>query len=129
MPTLTSSDTAPEREVFWDRYKKEVMAVLILALLGVAAFGGYRLYTDRQANAAATMLAGEEASQQPSGTFVRSSQKAVDGTMLTGHVAVGMLSAGRAGTNMDEPLLPRVGKMFLFVHGSLPPFGRPSEEA
>src|SRR5205807_9039651 len=57
MPTLTSSDTAPEREVFWDRYKKEVMAVLILALLGVAAFGGYRLYTDRQANAAATMLA------------------------------------------------------------------------
>ena len=57
MPTLTSSDTAPEREVFWDRYKKEVMAVLVLALLGVAAFGGYRLYTDRQANAAATMLA------------------------------------------------------------------------
>src|SRR5256885_7352322 len=57
MPTLTSTDTAPEREVFWDRYKKEVMAVLILALVGVAAFGGYRLYADRQANAAAEMLA------------------------------------------------------------------------
>jgi TolA-binding protein len=57
MPTLTSTDTAPEREVFWDRYKKEVMAVLILALLGVAAFGGYRLYFDRQSNAAAEMLA------------------------------------------------------------------------
>ncbi|HEX4629399.1 MAG TPA: tetratricopeptide repeat protein [Chthoniobacterales bacterium] len=57
MPTLTSTDTAPEREVFWDRYKKEVMAVLILALLGVAAYGGYHLYTDRQANSAAEMLA------------------------------------------------------------------------
>jgi predicted negative regulator of RcsB-dependent stress response len=57
MPTLTSTDTAPEREVFWDRYKKEVMAVLILALLGVAAYGGYRLYSDRQANAAAETLA------------------------------------------------------------------------
>jgi len=57
MPTLTSTDTAPEREVFWDRYKKEVMAVLILALLGVAAFGGYRMYSERQADAAAEMLA------------------------------------------------------------------------
>jgi len=58
MPTLTSTDTAPDREVFWDRYKKEVMAVLILALVGVAAYGGYRLYSDRQANVAAETLAG-----------------------------------------------------------------------
>ena len=57
MPTLTSTDTAPDREVFWDRYKKEVMAVLILALLGVAAYGGYRMYSERQANAAAETLA------------------------------------------------------------------------
>lgn len=58
MPTLTSTDAAPEREVFWDRYKKEVMAVLILALLGVAAFGGYRIYSNRQDNLAAESLAG-----------------------------------------------------------------------
>src|SRR5947207_3911003 len=56
MPTLTSTDTAPEREVFWDRYKKEVMAVLVLALVGVAAFGGYQLYKNRQENAAAVAL-------------------------------------------------------------------------
>jgi TolA-binding protein len=57
MPTtLSTTDTAPERDVFWERYKKEVMAVLILALLAVAGYGGYRLYSDRQANAAATML-------------------------------------------------------------------------
>jgi len=59
MPTTVSTaNPAPEREVFWDRYKKEVMAVLVLALLGVAAFGGYRLYSDRQANQAAELLAG-----------------------------------------------------------------------
>jgi predicted negative regulator of RcsB-dependent stress response len=58
MPTtLSTTDTAPERDVFWERYKKEVMAVLILALLAVAGYGGYRLYSDRQANAAANMLA------------------------------------------------------------------------
>jgi TolA-binding protein len=57
MSTLTSSEIAPEREIFWDRYKKEVMAVLVFALLAVAAYGGYRLYIDRQANAAANLLA------------------------------------------------------------------------
>lgn len=57
MSTLTSTDSAPEREVFWGRYKKEVMAVLILALLGVAGYGGYRIYSDRQANSAAELLA------------------------------------------------------------------------
>src|SRR2546423_15625961 len=61
MPTtLSTTDTAPERDVFWERYKKEVMAVLILALLAVAGYGGYRLYSDRQANAAAPMLAGAQ---------------------------------------------------------------------
>jgi TolA-binding protein len=57
MSTLTSSEIAPDREVFWDRYKKEVMAVLVFALLAVAAYGGYRLYIDRRANAAANLLA------------------------------------------------------------------------
>jgi predicted negative regulator of RcsB-dependent stress response len=55
--TLSTTDTAPDRDVFWERYKKEVMAVLILALLAVAGYAGYRFYSDRQATAAATMLA------------------------------------------------------------------------
>src|SRR5256714_2947822 len=58
MPTLTSTDSTPDREVFWDRYKKEVMAVLILALVGVTAFGGYQLYSNRQENASAAALSG-----------------------------------------------------------------------
>jgi len=57
MPTLSTSDTALEREVFWDRYKKEVMALLILGLVAVAAYGGCQLYADRRANTAAIMLA------------------------------------------------------------------------
>jgi len=57
MATLTTSDTTPERDVFWERYKKEVMAVLIVALLAGAGFGGYKIYSDRQANAAAAILA------------------------------------------------------------------------
>jgi predicted negative regulator of RcsB-dependent stress response len=57
MATLTTPDTGQDRDVFWERYKKEVMAVLILALLAGAGFGGYKIYSDRQANAAASMLA------------------------------------------------------------------------
>src|SRR6266850_3903454 len=57
MATLTTSDTTPDRDVFWERYKKEVMAVLIVALLAGAGFGGYKIYADRQANVAASMLA------------------------------------------------------------------------
>jgi predicted negative regulator of RcsB-dependent stress response len=57
MATLTTPDTAQDRDVFWERYKKEVMAVLIVALLAGAGFGGYKIYSDRQANAAASMLA------------------------------------------------------------------------
>ncbi len=57
MATLTTSDTTPERDVFWERYKKEVMAVLIVALLAGAGFGGYKIYSDRQANVAAATLA------------------------------------------------------------------------
>jgi tetratricopeptide (TPR) repeat protein len=57
MATVTTSEPAPERDFFWDRYKREVMAVLILALVAVAAYGGYKLYIERQAGAAAAQLA------------------------------------------------------------------------
>ena len=53
MQILSTSDAALEREVFWERYKTEVMAVLIVALLAVAGYGGYRFYSERRANAAA----------------------------------------------------------------------------
>jgi TolA-binding protein len=54
--TLTTPETTHEREVFWERYKKEVMAVLIVALLAGAGFGGYKIYSDRRAASAASSL-------------------------------------------------------------------------
>ena len=57
MAILSDTESSPDREVFWERYKKEVMAVFILALLAVAAFGGYRLYSERREGTAAAALA------------------------------------------------------------------------
>jgi len=57
MPTLTSADTVLETQVFWYRHKKEVFAILILAFLSVAAWGAYRLNSERRETTAATALA------------------------------------------------------------------------
>jgi predicted negative regulator of RcsB-dependent stress response len=57
MPTLSSADPVLETQVFWERHKKEVFAALILALLTVAAWGGYRLYSERREATAANFLA------------------------------------------------------------------------
>ena len=57
MPTLSSTDPVLETQVFWERYKKVVFAVLVLALLTVAAWGGYRIYSERRADTAAGLLA------------------------------------------------------------------------
>jgi tetratricopeptide (TPR) repeat protein len=64
MPISSFSDAALEGEVFWDRYKTKVMAVLVIALLGVAGFGGYRFYSERRANAAANLLASAKTSAE-----------------------------------------------------------------
>jgi predicted negative regulator of RcsB-dependent stress response len=56
MPTLSSADPVLETQVFWDRHRKKVLAVFVLALLAVAAWGGYRVYSDRRATAAANLL-------------------------------------------------------------------------
>jgi predicted negative regulator of RcsB-dependent stress response len=56
MPTLSSADPVLETQVFWDRHSKKVFAVLVLALLAVAAWGGYRFYTERRNTTAANLL-------------------------------------------------------------------------
>jgi tetratricopeptide (TPR) repeat protein len=57
MPTLSSTDPVLETQVFWDRHQKKVWAALFLALFVVAAWGGYRIYTERRDAAAASLLA------------------------------------------------------------------------
>jgi len=56
MPTLSSADPLLETQVFWDRHSIKVFAVLLLALLAVAAWGGYRFYTERRNTTAANLL-------------------------------------------------------------------------
>jgi len=56
MPTLSSTDPVLETQVFWDRHSKKVLAALILTVLVVAAWGGYRIYSARRDAAAANLL-------------------------------------------------------------------------
>ena len=56
MATLSTTDASLDREVFWDRHKTEVMVALIAIFVAVAAFGGYRFYSERRANAGANQL-------------------------------------------------------------------------
>jgi predicted negative regulator of RcsB-dependent stress response len=56
MPTLSSTDPVLETQVFWDRHSKKVFAALFLAILAVAAWGAYRIYSDRREAASANML-------------------------------------------------------------------------
>lgn len=59
MPTAAppSRDTALEARVFWWRFRKEITAVIIIAVLSVTFFGAYRFYANRRASAAASLLA------------------------------------------------------------------------
>jgi predicted negative regulator of RcsB-dependent stress response len=59
MPTapLPSRNATLDPGVFWFRHKTELIAALLIILFGVAAFTGYRIYTDHRNTAAAETLA------------------------------------------------------------------------
>jgi predicted negative regulator of RcsB-dependent stress response len=59
MPTAppVTRDPALDAHVFWWKFRAEIIAVLIIGLLALAGFGGYRFYQERRANAAAEALA------------------------------------------------------------------------
>lgn len=52
-----TSDAALEAKVFWIRYRKEMIALLVVLLLGIFGFAGYRFYNDRRDAAAADLFA------------------------------------------------------------------------
>jgi predicted negative regulator of RcsB-dependent stress response len=58
MPDLPSSSSDPvlEARILWERRKKELAAGLIVILVALAAFGGYRFYIERRDAAAAEMM-------------------------------------------------------------------------
>jgi len=66
MPTAPppSRDAALETLVFWERFKNEIIGALIVVLLAVVGFTGYRFYSDRQAAAASALLASAKSAQE-----------------------------------------------------------------
>src|SRR6266550_3922585 len=66
MPTAPppSRDPTIETLVFWERFKNEIIGALIVVLLAVIGFTGYRFYSDRQAAAASALLASAKSAQQ-----------------------------------------------------------------
>ncbi|HEY5991584.1 MAG TPA: tetratricopeptide repeat protein [Candidatus Udaeobacter sp.] len=66
MPTAPppSRDVALETRVFWERFKKEITAALIIVLLAVIGFTGYRFYSDQRAASASASLASAKGAQE-----------------------------------------------------------------
>jgi predicted negative regulator of RcsB-dependent stress response len=58
MPTAppTTSDASVEAQVFWLRFQKEIAAALIIAILAMIGYAGYRLYAYQRDSKAAQLL-------------------------------------------------------------------------
>jgi tetratricopeptide (TPR) repeat protein len=66
MPTASppSRDVALETRVFWERFKKEIIAVLVIALLAGIGFTGYRFYSDRRVTVSSAALASAKTARE-----------------------------------------------------------------
>src|SRR6266540_1664567 len=66
MPTVLppSRDAALETRVFWERFKYQIIAALIILLIALVGFTGYRLYSDRRAATASALLASAKGAQE-----------------------------------------------------------------
>ena len=56
-PTTSTPDPVLETRIFWDRYKREIAAVIGIALLAAIGFSTYRYYEQRRENEAAAAVA------------------------------------------------------------------------
>lgn len=66
MPTAPppSRDVALETRVFWERFKKPITAAILIVLLAMTAFTGYRFYSERRVAAASALLASAKSAQE-----------------------------------------------------------------
>ncbi|MDP9003273.1 MAG: tetratricopeptide repeat protein [Verrucomicrobiota bacterium] len=64
MPTVSPSvpDPALESHLFWERHKKEILGALVVILLALAGYAGFRFYSDYQNKSAATLLSSAKTS-------------------------------------------------------------------
>ena len=64
MPTAPpATEPAIEAQIFWMRFQKEIAAALIVILLAIAGYAGYRLYANRRDSTAAEALGNAKAQQ------------------------------------------------------------------
>jgi len=58
MPTAPppSRDAALETRFFWETYKTQIVAVLLLVVLAIVGYGAYKFYSERRDSAAAALL-------------------------------------------------------------------------
>ncbi|MGI9115667.1 MAG: tetratricopeptide repeat protein [Chthoniobacterales bacterium] len=66
-----TTDTALEGQVFWFQYRKEIAAVLGLALLAGLAFAGWRFYRERHESAASAAFASAKTTADYQGVIDR----------------------------------------------------------
>jgi predicted negative regulator of RcsB-dependent stress response len=59
MPTASpiSRDPALEAHLFWHNFKKPITAALLIVIVALIGFAGYRFYSDRRDSAASALLA------------------------------------------------------------------------
>src|SRR5436190_13568861 len=59
-----SRDVPLETRFFWERFKKPITAALLIVLIAVIAFTGYRFYSDRRTLVASALLASAKSAQE-----------------------------------------------------------------
>ena len=62
-PSEITTDVAVESRVFWMRFQKEIAAIVIVLLLAIVVFAGYRFYLNRRNATAAELLGGAKTQQ------------------------------------------------------------------
>jgi TolA-binding protein len=73
MPTAPppTHDAAVEARVFWLRFQKEIAAALVIAVLAIIGFAGYRFYTNRRDSKAAELLGSARTAEDYQGVIAR----------------------------------------------------------
>ena len=56
-PPTTTGDASVEAQVFWLRFQKEIAAALIIVVLALIGYAGYRVYASQRSSKAADLLA------------------------------------------------------------------------
>ena len=66
MPTTAppSADVALETRVFWERFKPQIVAIVLVLVLAGIGFFTFRLYVDRESAAASALLASAKTAQE-----------------------------------------------------------------